>query len=76
MSLRADLEQWTLDALNRLGGSGKIVPIAREIWESHQTDIAKYPNGMFTWQYDMRWAGQSLAKKGRLSQTKGVWSLR
>ena len=75
MTLRVDLEQWTLNALARLGGSGRIVPIARDVWDHHQADIAEYPDGLFTWQYDMRWAAQSLAKKGQLKQANGVWSL-
>jgi hypothetical protein len=74
MSLRVDLEGWILDALKRLGGSGKIVPIAKDIWTHHQVDISRYPDGLFTWQYDMRWAGESLAKQGKLSRSNGLWT--
>ncbi len=74
MSLRSDLEQWILDALERLGGSARIVPIAKDVWTHHEADIAKYANGLFTWQYDMRWSGESLAKKGKISRSSGIWS--
>ncbi len=74
MSLRAELEGWILDALRRAGGSARIVPIAKDVWTHHEGDIAKYSSGLFTWQYDMRWAGESLAKQGKIVRAAGVWS--
>ena len=74
MTIRADLEQWILDAVASYGGNAKIVEIAEFIWKNHQGEISGYPKGLYTWQYDMRWASQSLRDQGKLKKSGGIWS--
>ena len=68
MAENADLKIWVMEALRALGGSGKVVDIARHIWENHEADLRARGDLFYTWQYAMRWAGQVLQHEGRLSK--------
>lgn len=63
---RTRLKQWVLDALSALGGSAQIAPICKHIWEAHEPELRASGDFFYTWQYDMRWAGQQLQNDGLL----------
>jgi hypothetical protein len=66
MACRTDLQQWVTQALHDLGGTGRIVDICRYIWEHHEDDLRASGDLFYTWQYEMRWAGQQLRNQGIL----------
>jgi hypothetical protein len=79
MATRADLEDWVAAAVKANGGKAGIVPIAKHIWDNHETELRGSGDLFYTWGYDIRWAGQRLQKAGKLKKTKegtrGVWVL-
>ncbi len=78
MAKKSDLQDWILNALKDLGGEGNVAAIARHIWEHHESDLRASGDLFFTWQYDMRWQGQSLQKAGKLlkQQNTRSWVLK
>jgi hypothetical protein len=76
MASKEDLQSWIIDALNALGPAS-VTQIARHIWEDHEDDLKASGDLFYTWQYDMRWAGQTLQRKGKiLKKGQGrTWSL-
>jgi hypothetical protein len=79
MATKHDLRDWVREALEALGGSGTVVQVAREIWQRHEADLRSSGNLFYTWQYDMRWAAQSLRDDGEAKSAKdarpGLWEL-
>lgn len=71
MATREDLQEWVIEALRALGGRGRIVQICKHIWDKHESDLRSSGNLMYTWQYDVRWAGQVLRNKGVLKSVDG-----
>lgn len=65
---KSDLKNWILTALQSCGGSGRIVEIAKHIWDNHENDLRASGDIYYTWQYAMRWAGQELQQEGKLSK--------
>ena len=55
-----------MDALHELGGSGDLLDICKAVWEKHEADLRASGDLFYTWQYDIRWAGTKLRKKGVL----------
>ncbi len=74
---RADLQGYVVEALRKLGGQGKVAEIAREIWNGHEKELRDSGDLFYTWQYDMRWAGQVLQHKKKLKKARsgGTWTL-
>jgi hypothetical protein len=68
MITKADLKDWTLEALSALGGSANIPDICKHIWDRHEKELQKAGPLFYTWQYDMRWAAQKLQDEGKLSK--------
>jgi len=54
--------------LRDIGGTGKIVQIAKHIWDNHERDLRGAGDLFYTWQYDMRWAAQELQDEGKISK--------
>lgn len=79
MARRDDLQDWIIDALRENGGSTTIIEIAKHIWRKHESHLRQSNDLFYTWQYDMRWAGNILRSKGVLKDArtspKGVWEL-
>jgi len=65
---KKDLMPWIVEALNALGGRGRIWEICEQIWDKHEKDLQTAGPLFYTWQYDMRWAAQKLQKEGKLSK--------
>lgn len=68
MTTKSDLKHWVLAALRNLGGSGRVVEVAKQIWKDHESDLRAADDLFYTWQYDMRWAAQELQQEGKLSK--------
>jgi len=79
MTKRQDMTEWVIDAIRSNNGSATIVDICKHVWKSHEKDLRRSGDGFYTWQYDIRWAGQKLRDDGALKPAsecpKGVWML-
>ncbi len=79
MVSRLDLQDWVVEALRELGGSGSIVEVAKILWRDHEQDFSASGDLFYTWQYDMRWACTKLRASNIVcaaeSTPKGVWKL-
>lgn len=64
------MDKWVYEALVALGDEGTIVQIAKHIWNNHKDELESSEHLFFTWQYQMRWAGQRLAKSGKIKKGK------
>jgi hypothetical protein len=71
MDPREVLCNWVIQALTEFGGSAHIVPICKHIWAHHEQELRKSGDLFFTWQYDVRWAGQQLRDNGTLESVHG-----
>ena len=73
------LKSWIVDALEELDGEATIVQVAYVIWRDHEDDLRAMGDLFYTWQYDMRWAAQTLRDGGTLvklhGQRIGLWVL-
>jgi len=76
---RISMTEWVIEALKNLGGSGTILEISKEVWESHGEEIKDSGDSFYNWQYEIRWAGDILRKDGILRPTdeseRGKWEL-
>ncbi len=68
MATRDDLKQWVLEGLVAQGGQAKIPEIGKHIWDNHEAELRNSGDLFYTWQYAMRWAGQSLQFEGKLTK--------
>ncbi len=73
------LERWVVEALEAHNGSAYIVDICKHVWQFHESDLRKSGDEFYTWQYDIRWAGQRLRDDGVLKRkrpgARGPWHL-
>jgi hypothetical protein len=79
MPSREHLQDWVVQALKSMGGSGSIVAVAKDIWMRHESELRAAGDLFFTWQYDMRWACTKLRERkivqpAELSR-RGEWKL-
>jgi len=65
MATKHDLVDWVYAAVKRAGGSATLVEVARDIWAHHEAELRASGDLFYTWQYDMRWAAQTLRDTGR-----------
>ena len=74
---RNDLPDLVIEALESMGGSGRIVAICKFIWNKYQHQLSRSGDLYYTWQYEVRWAGQYLRDKGLLQkpQSDHMWRL-
>lgn len=77
MVKREDLMPWIITALRDLGGRIHFIEIAKHIWKDHRRELEASGDFFFKWQYEMRWAGNKLAreKKIRKIEKTGIWEL-
>ena len=68
--MKNDLPRMVTEALSRLGGSGTVVDVCREVWHLHESELRASGDLFFTWQYDIRWAAQRLRNEGQLAPTQ------
>ena len=77
--IKQDLDTFVLEALRDCGGSAKIADICKYVWEKHNDRLEDSGDIFYTWQYEIRWAGQRLAKAGRIvkgNPQRGYWSIK
>lgn len=76
---REIMTDWVVEALRQLGGRGTILDIARRVWKKHEKDIRAAGDLLYSWQYELRWAGALLRTEGVLlpaaAAPRGVWVL-
>lgn len=79
MATKNDIEGWVVQILKSKGGSLHYVDIAKGIWKSYESELRKSGDLFYTWQYDMRWAGNRLRKSGAMKAAdispSGIWQL-
>ena len=61
---RNTMTEWVIGAVKELGGSGTILEISKEVWKTHGKEIKEAGDIFYTWQYELRWAGDILRKEG------------
>lgn len=66
-----DLKDWVIEALESMSGSGSVVDVSRVVWQRHEHDLRLSGDMFYTWQYDIRWAGQKLRDEGLLVSAQG-----
>lgn len=67
MATNEDLKTWVIQALDDLGPSS-VPRIAEHIWKHHEPELRSSGDLFYTWQYAMRWAGQTLQMEGKISK--------
>jgi hypothetical protein len=73
------LKNWVVNAIKANQGSATIVDVCKYVWENYEKELRQSGDGFYTWQYDIRWAGQKLRDDGTLKPAslspKGIWIL-
>jgi len=76
---KAVLQDWVVEALRELGGSGSVLQVSEVVWRRHELDLRASGALFYTWQYDIRWAAQKLRDSGVLKAMDegraGPWRL-
>ncbi|HKQ22947.1 MAG TPA: hypothetical protein VJT81_00715 [Burkholderiales bacterium] len=79
MATKHDLPDWVKDSLRDLGGQASLLAVAKQIWKNHESDLKASGDLFFTWQYDVRWAANSLRRRGIMKPAEvspvGIWEL-
>lgn len=71
MATREDMKDWVIQALKSLGGKGWPKDVAKYIWDHYEPELKRSGSLLYTWQYDARWAAQSLRNEGTLKPVHG-----
>jgi len=71
MTTRDDMKEWVLEALRSAGGRAWPKDVAKYIWDNYEADLRGSGSLLYTWQYDVRWAAQSLRDRGTLKPVHG-----
>lgn len=79
MATKLDLQDWVAEALCNLGGSARLIDVAKQIWLKHEIELRASGDLFFTWQYDMRWAANQLRRthvmRNADDSPTGIWEL-
>jgi hypothetical protein len=77
MITREELKKLIVEALISLEGSGRIIDVCKYIWDNYEDELRKSGDIFYTWQYDVRWAGQALREEGQIhnDSRRGPWIL-
>ncbi|ART62282.1 hypothetical protein [Kushneria marisflavi] len=71
MVTRESMKNWVVEALESMGNKGWPKDVAKYIWDNYETELKESGSLLYTWQYDVRWAAQSLRNSGRLKPVYG-----
>lgn len=66
MATREKLCEWVIEAIRFHGDRAYIIDISKYIWNRYSQELGDSGDLFYTWQYDLRWAGQVLRGKGVL----------
>jgi hypothetical protein len=73
------MANWVQEGLRELGGKATILDVCKKVWEKHAEEIRNSGDMFYKWQYEIRWSGDILRKKGVLrpadESADGVWEL-
>ena len=76
---RNSMTVWVESALRELGGSGTIIDVCKAVWAHHGDEIQASGDMFFKWQYEIRWAADSLRRSNVIcpadQSPKGIWEL-
>ncbi len=72
---REALEPLVTEAIANCGGAARIADVCKFVWENYEKDIRASGKYFYVWQYELRWASDSLVKQGRLKKgdPRGIW---
>ena len=76
MATRDTLVDWVYNAVEENGGRTSLVSVAKHIWDHHERELRNSGDLFYTWQYEMRWAGQRLRDAGRLTLAGRDWAIK
>jgi hypothetical protein len=65
------MKDWIIEALTHMGRKGWPKDVAKYIWDKYESDLRVSGSMMYTWQYDVRWAAQTLRNSGVLKPVHG-----
>ena len=71
MASREDMKAWVVCALTSSGGMAWPSEVAKYIWDNYEAELRHSGKLLYTWQYDARWAAQSLRNSGKLKAVHG-----
>lgn len=60
------MKPWIIEALKEMNGKGWPKDVAKYVWQNYENVLKNSGDSLYTWQYDLRWAAQSLRKDGIL----------
>lgn len=66
MVTRETLCEWVVEAIRSHGGRAYIIDISKYVWDHYASELKQAGELFYTWQYDLRWAGQVLRGKNIL----------
>jgi hypothetical protein len=73
------LRDWILEALRAHGGAARPIDVCKYIWSHYEDELQDSGDLFYTWQYDVRWAAQTLRDDGVLAKVDGAhrqpWSI-
>ena len=74
---RSDLMELVVEALKskKLSGKGTPKDVAKYVWDNYESELKKSGDLLYTWQYDIRWAANTLRQKGILKPVHGSTNL-
>ncbi len=78
MAKKEDLDDWVVEALKAHNNSARIAEVCKFVWNKYENELRKSGNLFYTWQYDIRWARDRLAKVGIIrakGSPQGIWEL-
>jgi hypothetical protein len=67
MADKNDLKRWVLEAIPSNGTGITVTDAAKHIWQNHEPELRASGDLFYTWQYDMRWAAQTLRRENKLA---------
>lgn len=77
---RNTMTVWVLEALQNLGGKGKVLEVCKNVWANHGEEIKSSGDMFFIWQYEIRWAADKLRKQGKIlpfePKSRSFWVLK
>ncbi|HUS19254.1 MAG TPA: hypothetical protein VMZ25_06360 [Terriglobales bacterium] len=76
---KEDLRGLVIEALQANGGQATIVQVCKHVWENNRAELESSGDLFYTWQYDIRWAAQSLRDEKVMHadelSPRGIWRL-
>lgn len=59
-----ELQKWIIEALEMKHGKASLLEVCKIVWAKHENELRLSGDLFYTWQYEIRWAGTGLRKKG------------